>query len=44
MSTARQRDLNAMEGDSLAWVHPSCPNVITTIDASTISVASGLPA
>ena len=27
-------DVNTMQGDSLAWVHPSCDGVIETVDAS----------
>ena len=35
-------DLNAIEGDSLAWVHPSCPGVVEAIDIAELSVGERL--
>lgn len=37
-------DLNAIEGDSLAWVHPSCPGVIQAIDIAELPIGERLHA
>jgi uncharacterized iron-regulated membrane protein len=34
-----RRDLNKIEGDSIAWVHPTCPGVIETIDAGALAAS-----
>lgn len=35
-------DLNAIEGDSLAWVHPSCPGVVEAIDIAELPIGERL--
>lgn len=35
-------DLNAIEGDSIAWVHPSCPGVVEVIDVSELPISEKL--